>query len=184
MLFRSTPSAVKDIQMIDAENAWAVGDDGLILHQVNGAWNKIVIAGLDKYNLNAIEMKGQYGWIVGEKREEPGKYKGVLMRTTNGGTDWQEITNMPPLPAGTAFKDISFANNDGTGYIACGNGIILKATNNWGVSWAIINDPITEPSGVSGWFNSIYTDPANSARVRVVGDNYGFISESNDGGEK
>lgn len=172
---------IKDIQMIDDNNAWAVGNDGLVLRQTGSSWNKITITGLAEYNLNAIEMKGQYGWIVGEKKGEPGKYTGVIRRSIDYGNTWPVEYEYKLY--GTAFKDVSFANN-GTGYISCGNGIILKSTNR-GIDWAATGStPITEPSGVSGWFNSIYTDPANSARVRVVGDNYGFISESNDGGEK
>ena len=174
--------AIKDIQMIDDVNAWVVGNDGLVLRQVNDVWSTITITGLVEYNLNAIEMKGQYGWIVGEKKEEPGKYGGILRRTTDGGNTWIAPNPMPPLPSGTAFKDISFAN-DGKGYIACGNGIIL-VSGNLGVDWdKLAKTPITEPSDVSGWFNSIYTDPTNSANVRVACDNFGFINHSNNGGD-
>jgi photosystem II stability/assembly factor-like uncharacterized protein len=164
-------NAIKDIQMIDDKNAWAVGNEGLLLRQINSVWGKITITGLAEYNLNAIEMKGQYGWIVGEKINEPNKYNGVLTRTTDGGTSWNIISlKSLNLPIGTAFKDVSFANDVRYGYIACGNGIILK-TNDAGASWTkTAKTPITEPSDVSGWFNSIYTDPVNSARIRVVGD--------------
>ena len=174
-------SAIKDIQMIDDKNAWVVGNEGLVLRQVNSVWGKITITGIAEYNLNAIEMKGQYGWIVGEKKGEPNNYGGKIFRTTDGGVTWIEPSSMPTLPSGTAFKDVSFANN-GTGYIACGNGIILVSGNR-GVDWGkTTSTPITEPSDVSGWFNSIYTDPTNSAYVRVACDNFGFVNYSSDGG--
>ncbi len=176
----SGSAPIKDIQMIDDTNAWAVGNDGLVLRQTGSSWNKITITGLAEYNLNAIEMKGQYGWIVGEKKDEPGKYTGVIRRSIDYGNTWPVEYEYKLY--GTAFKDVSFANN-GTGYIACGNGIILKSTNR-GIDWAATGStPITEPSGVSGWFNNIYTDPVNSANVRVACDNFGFINHSNNGGD-
>jgi len=180
--------------MNDVFGKWAVGNDGLLMWRsttLDGgqhvSWTTVDL-GLYDYNLNAIHFVGNNGWIVGEKKDGTDKYKGILKRTINGGNnpaDWLTVT-MPVLPSGTSFKDVSFSNN-GTGYIACGNGIILKS-NDWGANWPEdqikrpINDPAKDPNGISIWFQSIYTDPTNSANVRVVGDNYGFWSESTDGG--
>ena len=164
--------------MNDVFGNWAVGNDGQLMKRASTldggqhvSWTTVDL-GLSDYNLNAIHFVGNNGWIVGEKKDGTDKYSGVIRRTTDGGNTWISPTSMPSLPAGTAFKDVCFAN-DGKGYIACGNGIILK-TNDWGASWPFVLKPISTPDGVSVTYQSIYTDPTNSARVRVVGDNYGF----------
>ena len=170
---------LNDIQIFegtDGNYGWAVGNDGLVLNKCGGAWTQVAIAGLEAYNLNAVyflKTNTQYGWIVGEKKEEPGKYRGILMRTTTNGSSWSEIIDMPSLPPNTAFRDVYFAGN-GTGYIACANGIVLKSTN-YGETWPLdqIKRPVSDPNGVSIWYQDVYTDPGNANKVRVVGDAFG-----------
>ncbi|MBI4727553.1 hypothetical protein HY768_10130, partial [candidate division TA06 bacterium] len=155
---------------------WAVGAGGLVLRKSGTTWNTVDL-GLAEYDLNAVRFVGSYGWIVGEKKAAPNKYEGVLRRTTNGGTSWL-IVSMPALPAGTAFKDISFASN-GTGFIACGNGRVLKSTDR-GANWTE-NIPFPLSGGDSyRWYQSVYTP--DGVKVRLTADNVGTVDSTLGGG--
>ena len=175
-------NAVRGMCSVGSGVAWAVGDNGLVMKRSGGSWATIDL-GLADYNLNSVQMSGVYGWIVGENKLD---YTGIIRRTTNSGTTWIVPLSMATLPAGTAFKSVSFSG--GTGYIACANGVVLRSTN-YGADWPLTGilhpvnlDPVKDPNGVSINYQDIYADPANSANVRVVADNYGILCYSNNGG--
>jgi photosystem II stability/assembly factor-like uncharacterized protein len=179
-------NAVRGMYSVGSGVAWAVGDNGLVMKRNGVSWAPIdlgMAAGEQiKYNFNCVQMQGVNGWIVGENKTD---YSGILLRTISSGGGWTVVTSMPTLPAGTAFKSVSFSG--GTGYIACANGIVLRAINNYGSDWVkttapVTIDPVTNPNGVSIWYQDIYADPANPNNVRVVADNYGILCTSTDGG--
>ena len=184
-------NAVRGMCSVGSGVAWAVGDNGLVMKRNGVSWAPIdlgMAAGEQiKYNFNCVQMSGVYGWIVGENKLD---CSGILLRTTSSGGGWSVVSMLSlNLPAGTAFKSVSFAN-DGKGYIACANGIVLRSEDrgaNWpltGIKHPVSNDPVKDPNGVSIFYQDIYTDPANSNKVRVVADNYGIICSSTDGGSK
>jgi photosystem II stability/assembly factor-like uncharacterized protein len=175
-------NAVRGMYSVGSGVAWAVGDNGLVMKRSGGSWAPIDL-GLADYNLNSVQMSGTYGWIVGENKSD---YTGIIRRTTNSGTSWIAPLSVPTLPAGTAFKSVSFSG--GTGYIACANGIVLKSYDR-GATWPDIKhpinlDPVKDPNGVSIWYQDIYADPLTPNNVRIVADNYGILVESTDGGSK
>jgi photosystem II stability/assembly factor-like uncharacterized protein len=56
--------ALKDVSMINAEEGWAVGRDGLILHYQQGAWQEAPSP--TKNSLLSIDMiSAEEGWAVG-----------------------------------------------------------------------------------------------------------------------
>jgi len=173
---------LRGLQMLDLYNGWAVGENGLVLRKLNGEWSAVAIANLSGYDLNAVFfLKGnpQYGWIVGQKRDDPDKYQGIIIGTTDGGNTWPVALTHTFL--GTPCRDVSFANQQ-RGYISCGNGIILKTTNG-GASWEpTLTKPIPDPEGTSIWYNSIYTPENDPNKIRVSGDASGVLVESYDGG--
>ncbi len=77
------------VQAVGGNEAWAVGDFGVVLHTTNGAtWEQIrfdeATFGDDNLTdriLNAVEFSDrQNGWIAGEF--------GTVVRTTDGGRSW------------------------------------------------------------------------------------------------
>jgi hypothetical protein len=122
--------------------AWAVGTDGTVLRSSYGGpdWQPIDIAGAQDYHLNGIYFANtNIGCIVGEKKADPHRFKGIIYRTTNGGASWDE------LPGGNyisekyvPFKDVAFDigdyGNPASGYIAAGEGWIYN-TNDYGETW-------------------------------------------------
>ncbi|MBI4727551.1 hypothetical protein HY768_10120 [candidate division TA06 bacterium] len=166
------------VRGISEGGTWAVGAGGLVLRKSGTTWNTVDL-GLAEYDLNAVRFVGSYGWIVGEKKAAPDKYKGVLMRTIDGGINWAEISlSALNLPAGTAFKDVYFADAN-KGYIACGNGRVLKSTNG-GANWTEII-PFPLGSGESyRWYQSVYTP--DGVKVRLTADNVGTVDSTLGGG--
>jgi len=180
---------INDIQKIDYSHGWAVGNDGLVLKK-SGSWTAVnlglpVTDPQTNYNFNAVhclESNNLYIWVVGENKSDN---NGIIRRSTDGGTTWLKPSSMVNLPTGTSFKGVSFSGN-GTGYIACSNGMVLTS-NDYGASWVKtgstpVNDPVKDPNGVSIHYQDVFTDPMNSNNVRVIGDNYGLLAISTDGG--
>ncbi|MEO0190716.1 MAG: hypothetical protein ABIL18_07025, partial [candidate division WOR-3 bacterium] len=126
------------------------------------------------------------GWVVGEKNAEPDKYKGVVYKTTDGGTTWVDQTgNVPYLPLPTPFLKVKMANVY-RGYISCGNGVIL-GTLNGGDNWFRCKSPWDNPlhpgDSTSIWYNGLWVDPNNPQNLWVSGDAFGVVSKSTNGGQ-
>ena len=181
-------NAVRGMYSVGSGVVWAVGDNGLVMKRNGVSWAPIDLGMASgeqiKYNFNCVQMQGVNGWIVGENKLDN---SGILLRTTSNGGGWTVVTSMPTLPAGTAFKSVSFSGT--YGYIACANGIVLKSIN-YGADWPLTGilhpvnlDQTKDPNGVSIWYQDIYADPLNPNNVRVVADNYGIVCASTDGGQ-
>lgn len=91
--------------------------------------------------LNAVEFTDvNNGWIVG--------LEGKIFHTTNGGIDWNLVTNALPN-SNYKNKAISFINNT-TGWIASydnsfeTNGPLMLTTNNGGATWSTQAIPVND----------------------------------------
>jgi len=180
-------NAVRGMYSVGSGVVWAVGDNGLVMKRNGVSWAPIDLGMASgeqiKYNFNCVQMQGVNGWIVGENKLDN---SGILLRTTSNGGGWTVVTSMPTLPAGTAFKSVSFSGS--TGYVACANGIVLKSNNDYGATWTRllngpINDPATNPNGVSINYQDVITRPTYPNQVWVIGDNCGVLAASTDGGQ-
>src|SRR5205085_4125050 len=84
-------AAVHAVQFIDKDEGWAVGDDGVIWHSVNGgaAWERQKSG--TRASLRAVHFQTPYtGWAVG-RLDQPGGSVGVMLKTTDGGLTWNEV---------------------------------------------------------------------------------------------
>jgi photosystem II stability/assembly factor-like uncharacterized protein len=150
---------------------WAVGTDGAVRKSTDegNTWQTVNISGATDYHLNAVFFaNASIGCIVGEKKADPDRFKGIIYRTTNGGTTWAAV------PSGDCivqkyvpFKDVVFVlrpTNCDTGYIAAGEGWIYKTTNG-GQNWS--REPVDNTK--KHCFFGVWVKP-NDWTVYAVGD--------------
>jgi photosystem II stability/assembly factor-like uncharacterized protein len=182
---------IRGLCVINDSVAWVVGKTGQVWKRIDGVhdhhWNQVtnLPSGYYDYDFNDVYFVTLgTGWIVGEKRIDGiDRYKGVVYRTTNDGTNWTDQTGniSPPLPLPTPFLKVKFANVN-YGYISCGNGVVLK-TENGGSNWSrTTSDPWNDQNNISVWYDGLWVDPSNSNNIWVDGDAYGFFCKSTNGG--
>lgn len=90
-----------DVFFIDANNGWAVGDRGVILHSSDGGstWNhQQSPAGDSLYGVHFLDA--QNGWAVGGSAvPHTRRGRGVVLHTDNGGRTWlvEKVRTLPAL---------------------------------------------------------------------------------------
>jgi len=181
----------RGICVINDSLAWVVGEAGKVRMRTGGVhsheWQDIYVPNATKNHFNDVcFVSPDMGWIVGEKRHdymvtESRWYEGIVYKTTNGGTNWDSmpITPQPPLP--TPFLKVRMVQvgPDYHGYIACGNGVVLK-TDDGGATWSRCKTPYNTKDSISVWYNGLKV--INSNNLWVSGDAFGVLSKSTDGG--
>src|SRR5438105_15702441 len=95
-------AALRAVQFVDhGKEGWAVGDEGVILHTLDGGqtWERQA-TGL-RASLRSVAFVGQYaGWVVGREELPHGRGSaGVLLYTKDGGETWQRLlaSSLPGL---------------------------------------------------------------------------------------
>ncbi|MCX8015506.1 MAG: hypothetical protein N2748_05750, partial [candidate division WOR-3 bacterium] len=150
---------------------WAVGTDGAVRKSTNNGdtWQTVTISGATDYHLNSVFFyRPDTGVIVGEKKADPDRFKGIIYRTTNGGSSWSIVQNClyeKYIP----FKDVVFQIREGgnprLGYIAAGEGWVYQTTNG-GQTW--FREPVD--STKKHCFHSVAFDLFNTNTIYAVGD--------------
>lgn len=123
-----------DIDFVDNQNGWIVGDNGIILHTNDGGstWEK-QFCGIKGFKLAVDFVDSKNGWVCG---------KDSILHTKDGGVTW-ELQYYQDIGEGY-FRDITFLNNKigfsigGYGDFG-GHGILLK-TDDGGVRWEQLAD--------------------------------------------
>jgi len=127
-------AAIRAVQFIDQSEGWAVGDDGVIWHSIDGGktWERQKSG--TRASLRGVHFQTPYtGWAVGRVETTSGSV-GVMLRTTDGGLHWDEVgTNvLPGLHAVRFFDDRSgFVCGDGSPAFASG----MFTTADGGRTW-------------------------------------------------
>src|SRR5262249_40003258 len=135
------------VQFVDRNEGWAVGDDGVVWHTVDGGKNWERQPTGVRASLRSIHFLNPYtGWIAGrEELPNGGGSNGVLLFTKDGGLKWQLMTlNSLPGLHRVRFLDqkTGYAIGDGCDQFPSG----VFATINAGRSW----QPLPGPR-VPGW---------------------------------
>ncbi|MRR51705.1 MAG: T9SS type A sorting domain-containing protein [Rhodocyclaceae bacterium] len=196
-------SAIRDIQMFNDSTGWAVGDNGLVykreryLHPLpsQNAWvqkTDLLPGGWQGwYNFKGVCFADEsHGWIVGYCNSGPKKYRGIVLRTNDGGTNWtsvvsdsiQGLRSTPDSLTPFIKVSVSYYNNRYTGFVSCGNGYILRLEANG--TWTPIRPSSSEhPESEtrSSWFKDLWTDPTGTY-IQAIADNTGGLVSSVDGG--
>ncbi|HKP87977.1 MAG TPA: YCF48-related protein [Blastocatellia bacterium] len=118
-------------QFADRDNAYIVGDKGLILASTNGglSWRE-QRSGTDA-QLFHLSFQGERGWVVGTG--------GVILHTDDAGRNWY------PQRSGTT-DDLNrvYLINDRVGLITGDKGLLLR-TENSGATWERVALNVREP---------------------------------------
>jgi photosystem II stability/assembly factor-like uncharacterized protein len=186
-----TSNNLRAVAAYNGYQYWAVGDNGIVVNGGNGYSNEVStsISGIEEYNLMDVAVSksnGQNIYIVGEKKADPNKYQGIIIKTPDGGTTWVKVITGLSLPASTPFKSVSISNDGKIVYISGGNGVII-CTNNYGVDWQKLKAP--QLSGLTNSTDADYSfwrkidcDPAAPTDVWTINEDFGVAGHSTDGG--
>lgn len=105
----SLDAELNDVQFLDADFGWAVGERGTILKTTNGGrtWEVIPYTGIER--LEAVHfINSRTGWISGGVTN-PGSHRsiGCLIVTEDGGETWKRLTpsGIPVLTRIRFFND-------------------------------------------------------------------------------
>src|SRR5262245_58683459 len=82
------------VQFVDRNEGWAVGDDGVVWHSIDGGANWERQPTGVRASLRSVHFLNPYtGWIAGrEDLPNGGGSNGVLLFTKDGGLKWQLVT--------------------------------------------------------------------------------------------
>jgi photosystem II stability/assembly factor-like uncharacterized protein len=151
--------SLNDMYMIDSNNGWICGTNGLILRTTTGGSSWAVMSIETKRNLNAVHFANStIGWVVGDN--------GVIGRSSSSGQVWTMLTSPTVINLNSVF-----ATSQTTVWAVGENGVILKANN--GVTFVPVS------SGVTNNLNDIYFSDINHGWI--VGSN-GLVLATNNGG--
>ncbi len=132
-------AALRAVQMVDAHEGWAVGDDGLILHTIDGGKTWERQASGTQGSLRALQFLDPFhGFVVGREEGNFGLDSwGILLYTEDGGVKWQRIAyRETPGLFGIRFVNpqVGFLLAESSATQPSG----LYQTDNGGRSWTLI----------------------------------------------
>ncbi len=146
-------ATLRAIQFIDAKEGWAVGDDGVVLHTIDGgqAWER-QSTGV-RASLRSVCFLNPYtGWAVGREEMPSGGSVGVVLYTRDGGVAWDRLL-INALPGLNQVRFINpkvgFLLADGCEQLPSG----LFKTTDGGKTW----DPVKGPR-FPGWRGGDFHD--------------------------
>ena len=161
-----TTANLNSVHFEDANNGWAVGDSGIILHTTNGGQEWIAqTSGTDRWLQSVSFTDLNYGTTVGGGENDTTE-EGIILSTTNGGMIWfQQTSGSTHNLAGVSFVD----SNNGWAvgkyksiYPGRYFGTILHTTDG-GTTWA---EQLSDTLFERAWLRSVsFTDANNGTAV-------------------
>jgi photosystem II stability/assembly factor-like uncharacterized protein len=168
---RSVPvdSTLTSVTFSDAQNGWAVGHWGVIIHTVDGGetWSvQRTDASVDQPIFSVYFSSEKSGWAVG--------LWSLMLHTEDGGASWH-VKNAPP-PPGTKKADRNFysifADKKGAIYVTCEQGLVMRSMDG-GETWTYAE---------TGYKGSLWTGSGLESGAILVGGLRGTIYRSDDQG--
>jgi photosystem II stability/assembly factor-like uncharacterized protein len=118
-------AALHAVQFVDAKEGWAVGDEGVVWHTIDGGetWERQPTG--VRVSLRSLHFFDPYhGWVAGREELPHGAGSvGVLLYTDDGGLKWRRVlTNAVPGLNQIRFGDprTGYAVGDGSGQYPTG----------------------------------------------------------------
>src|SRR5262249_36314587 len=134
-------AALHAVQFVDKDEGWAVGDEGVVWHTIDGGktWERQP-SGV-RASLRSLHFLNPYtGWVAGREELPGGGSGGVLLFTRDGGLKWQRVT-LNPLPGLTRVRFLDtktgFVAGDGTEHYPTG----VFQTGDSGRTWQPVPGP-------------------------------------------
>lgn len=150
-------AALRAVQFVDCNEGWAVGDEGVVWHTIDGGQNWERQPTGVRASLRALHFVTPYtGWVVGREELPHGAGSaGVILFTRDGGLKWKRaaLNTFPGLNQ-VRFVDAmnGFVAGDGTEQYPSG----LFVTGDGGSSWKPVNGPRT-PTWLAAAFRDAHT---------------------------
>lgn len=146
-------ATLRAVQFIDAKEGWAAGDEGIILHTIDGgqSWERQVTG--VRASLRSVCFLDPYvGWAVGREELPSGGSLGVVLFTRDGGVEWQRL--LPGALPG--LNQVRFLDKR-TGFLLADTAEQFPSglfkTTDGGKTW----DPVMGPPA-SGWRGADFHD--------------------------
>jgi photosystem II stability/assembly factor-like uncharacterized protein/tetratricopeptide (TPR) repeat protein len=133
---------LRAVQFVDANEGWAVGDEGVIWHTIDGGKNWERQPSGVRASLRSVQFLTPFiGWVAG-RQELPygGGSLGVLLVTRDGGCTWQPVSlnTLPGLNCVRFFDDkFGIAAGDGSEQFPTG----VFTTGDGGRTWKPLPGP-------------------------------------------
>ena len=129
-------AGIHAVHFFDQAEGWAVGDDGVIWHSIDGGkhWERQKSG--TRASLRGVHFQTPYtGWAIGRTETANGGGSiGVMLRTTDGGIKWEEMGSnvLPGLHAVRFFDEkAGFVCGDGSPAFPSG----MFTTGDGGRTW-------------------------------------------------
>ena len=150
-------AALRAVRFVDQQEGWAVGDEGVIWHTIDGGktWERQPSG--TRASLRSVQFLTPYtGFVVGRVELPNGAgSQGVVLSTADGGATWREVTStlLPGLNAVQFFdENRGVVAGDGTDAFPTG----VFSTSDGGKTWKML-----EGQRAKSWRAVAFTDPGN-----------------------
>jgi photosystem II stability/assembly factor-like uncharacterized protein len=146
-------AALHAVQFVDEHEGWAVGDEGVVWHSIDGGqtWERQPTG--VRASLRSVHFLNPYtGWVAGRVELPGGGSTGVLLYTKDGGVAWKEVLlgSLPGLNV-VRFVDLKTGYLAGDGSEQFPTGVFM--TTDAGRSWQPLKGPRC-PSWLAGDFDA------------------------------
>lgn len=158
----------EDVSGFNSGHHFAVGDNGWIFYLENGKIKDRGNYPWSDYNFTGVSFTNtKTGFIVGYKKNEPDKWKGVVLKTTGDGEDprfwnWTPVlysTDIPEMVLPTAFLDVKAVDN--VVWVSCANGQVLRSPDG-GNTWYVYTPAKLAPANTDiGFSSTTYSYPSD-----------------------
>jgi len=136
-------AALHAVQFVDKSEGWAVGDDGVVWHTIDGGKNWERQPTGVRASLRGVHFVNPFtGWVAGRIDLPGGKSEGVLLVTHDGGAEWKRVLpgTLPGLNGVRFVRDLEgYAYGDGSDQHPSG----VFRTEDGGKTWHPLNGPRT-----------------------------------------
>src|SRR5947209_2158282 len=140
-LRRFEDAALHAVQLVDRHEGWAVGDEGVVWHTIDGGqtWERQATG--VRASLRSLFFLNPYvGWVVGREELPDGSSSGVVLYTKDGGLSFKRLmANAVPGLGGVRFSDpkTGYLLGDGSDQVPTG----LLQTKDGGRTWQVVAGP-------------------------------------------
>src|SRR5262245_29383183 len=132
---------LRAVHFVDANEGWAVGDEGVIWHSIDGGKNWERLPSGQRSSLQSLHFLSPYvGWVAGREELPGGGSSGVVLYTKDGGLSWRRLLNnsLPGLHL-VRFVDEKTGYLAGEGSDQFPSGVF--ATTDGGRTWQPVAGP-------------------------------------------